>query len=66
MKVRRGERSNTFCGPAALSLITGKHVDKCVEQVHEYRDGLGKRRNVRGMSNWEMTWGAWPHGVPAE
>jgi hypothetical protein len=56
MKVRRGERSNTFCGPAALSLITGKHVDKCVEQVHEYRDGLGKRRNVRGMSNWEMTW----------
>lgn len=57
MKVKRGERSNSFCGPAALSLITGKHVDECVKHVHDYRNSVEcRRRNVRGMSNWEMTW----------
>lgn len=58
MRVRRGERSNTFCGPAALSLITGKHVDECVEDVHAlWRNSFvsgGRRRAVRGMSNSEM------------
>jgi hypothetical protein len=61
MKVKREERSNTFCGPAALSLITGKHVDECVKEVHAYRN-LCKDpdccdpalRSVRGMSNTEM------------
>lgn len=58
MKVKRGERSNSFCGPAALSLITGKHVDKCVQEVHHYRRNWSpeRRHTVRGMSNWEMTW----------
>jgi hypothetical protein len=56
MKVKRGERSNTFCGPAALSLITGKHVDKCVKEVRDFRnDRHGfQRRNVRGMWNAEI------------
>jgi hypothetical protein len=58
MKVKRHERSNTYCGPAALSLITGKHVDKCVEAIHSvYRNDFlsgGRRRPVRGTSRFEM------------
>lgn len=40
MRVKRGASSNTFCGPAALSLLTGRHVDKCVQEVHFYRRRL--------------------------
>jgi hypothetical protein len=59
MKVKRNERSNTFCGPAALSLITHKHVDNCVKEIHALykRDGFlsgGRRRSVRGVSRFEM------------
>src|ERR1700675_4110597 len=58
MKVKRNERSNTFCGPAALSLITHKHVDNCVKTIHSlYRNDFltgGRRRNVRGVSRYEM------------
>lgn len=56
MKVKRREDSNSFCGPAALSLLTGKHVDKCVEEIHIFRNVYyGFRRHaVRGMTNQEM------------
>jgi len=59
MKVKRSERSNSFCGPAALSLLSGKHVDDCVKEVHAYRNRDGflsgfRRRSVKGMSNTEM------------
>ena len=60
MKVRRREGDNTFCGPAALSALTGRTVDSCVKEVHAARGYDGflsgyRRRPVKGMHNWEMT-----------
>jgi hypothetical protein len=51
MKVKRGERSNTFCGPAALSLLTGKHVDACIKVIHAHRY---YDRPVRSMDRHEI------------
>jgi hypothetical protein len=33
MNVKRSTTSNTFCGPAALSLLTGRHVDVCIREI---------------------------------
>lgn len=33
--VRRNATSNPFCGPAALSIITGLHVDECVKLIQQ-------------------------------
>jgi hypothetical protein len=51
MRVLRRENSNTFCGPAALSLITGKSVDDCVSVLKRVRQST---RAVKGVYNEEM------------
>lgn len=56
MQVKRNAKSNGFCGPAALSLLTGEHVDDCVAAVREIRKARrpNKRVCIRGMHNLEM------------
>jgi hypothetical protein len=34
-KVKRSPGSNVFCAPAALSILTGEHVDDCVKLIQE-------------------------------
>ena len=51
MKVLRREGSNQFCGPAALSLITGRSVDDCVGVLKDVRHNS---RAVKGVYNGEM------------
>lgn len=56
MQVKRDEKSNRYCGPAALSLLTGEHVDKCVIALRDVRRARrpGKRVAIRGVHNVEM------------
>lgn len=51
MRVLRREGSNQFCGPAALSLITGRSVDDCVGVLKDVRHSS---RAVKGVYNGEM------------
>lgn len=54
MKVtKESANSNGFCGPAALSAITGRTVEECVTVLKE----CGTRKDwksVRGVANFEM------------
>lgn len=50
MKVIRNANDNTFCGPAALSLITGKPVSECTAAL---RAATG-RRAIFGVAYREM------------
>lgn len=57
MRLIRSERSNKFCGPAALALITGRPVDEMVAIVKSYRWKSYRRDSrwpVKGMRNKEM------------
>jgi len=51
VRVLRSVASNQFCGPAALSLITGKSVDDCVSVLKDVRQSS---RAVKGVYNGEM------------
>lgn len=48
--VRRNPDSNTYCGPAALSAITGRHVD---DVTHVLRIATRKRA-IRGVNSVAM------------
>lgn len=48
--IRRGPRSNSYCGPAALAAITGRHVDDVTATL---RIVMGARP-VRGTSKGAM------------
>lgn len=50
MKVRREEGDNRFCGPAALSLLTGRKVPTITAAL---RDITGDRA-IKGVHNWAM------------
>ena len=57
MEVIRTEKSNKFCGPAALSLLTGRPVDEIVLAVKNLRisdEGIRGYRPLKGMYNSEM------------
>jgi hypothetical protein len=59
MKVKRNADSNKFCGPAALSLLTGRHVDSCIKEIRAFRNRDGflsgfRRRPVKGMDKTEV------------
>jgi hypothetical protein len=41
MQVIRSKHSNHYCGPAALSLLTGRHVDDCAATLRRL---LNRRR----------------------
>jgi hypothetical protein len=51
MKVNRAVHSNTYCGPAALSLLTGQHVDICTHLLKKFRNST---RPVAGVYNREV------------
>lgn len=51
MKVLRPVGSSSFCGPAALSLITGRSVDDCVTVLKHIRQSA---RAIKGIYNTEM------------
>lgn len=50
MKLNRNKSSNKFCGPTALALLTGRHVD---DTAHALRIASGKRA-VKGATNTQM------------
>jgi len=45
MKVIRNDRDNRYCGPAALSLITGRPVSECTEELRRHTG----QRAIRGV-----------------
>ena len=51
MKVLRRVGSSSFCGPAALSLITGRSVDDCVTVLKHIRQSA---RAIKEIYNTEM------------
>ena len=57
--LRNPEKIRTWCGPAALSILTGNRVEYCARQVAGLRNG-GRRKawwtpkRVRGVGNFEM------------
>jgi hypothetical protein len=51
VRVLRSVASNQFCGPAALSLITGRSVDDCVSVLKNVRHSS---QVVKGVYNGEM------------
>ena len=51
MQVSKNPGDNSFCGPAALSLLTGFHVSLC---CHELRL-INRKRAIKGCSNGDMT-----------
>lgn len=50
MKVIKNPGDNSYCGPAAISLLTGHHVSLC---CHYMRQVTGKRA-IRAASNGSM------------
>ena len=59
LKVTKQSGDNTYCGPAALSIITGKPVSEVMRILHTY---VLERRRVRGMWNHEMESCLWKMG----
>jgi len=51
LTVTRKANDNSFCGPAAISIITGKPVSEITEQLRRNR---GYRTTIRGVANWEI------------
>lgn len=56
MNVKRNAESNRYCGPAALSLLTGRHVDECTAQLRANRASWrpGRRHAIRGCFSQEI------------
>ncbi len=56
MLVKRDAGSNRYCGPAALSLLTGRHVDECAAELRRNRAAWrpDKRHAIRGCHYWEL------------
>jgi hypothetical protein len=50
VQVSRNPGDNSYCGPAALSLLTGYHVSLC---AHELRQ-INGRRYIKSASDYEM------------
>src|SRR5271166_2545826 len=51
MQVSKNPGDNSYCGPAALSLLTGFHVTLCCHELRRYN---GKRA-IKGCSNGDIT-----------
>lgn len=54
--VKHDYKAALWCGPAALSAITGKSTKVCrdaVRKVYEVKQGC-KRAPIKGVKNWEM------------
>lgn len=57
--IRNPEKVRTWCGPTALSILTGNRVEYCARKVAKLRNE-GRRKawwsakRVRGVSNFEM------------
>jgi hypothetical protein len=62
LKLIREEGDNTYCGPAAMSLLTGKPVKECVKAIKK----AGNRKIVKGIYTWELVAGMKKLGFKAE
>jgi hypothetical protein len=57
--IRNPEKMRVWCGPAAISILTGNRVEYCARQVAGLRN-IGRRpawwtaKRVRGVANYEM------------
>lgn len=57
--VRNPEKIATWCGPAAISILTGNRVEYCARKIAKFRNngnnkGYWSVRRVKGMGNFEM------------
>jgi len=57
--VRNPEKMRAWCGPGALSILTGNRVEYCAKKIaklrnHGRRKGWWTAKRVRGCGNFEM------------